>query len=142
MEGRESRRANDIFFVCSLVDYIARKTKNRRSDVVEALGPQRLGRIVELADVYHSDNIDAVSYRYIEEAGIGEGDFDTVAAARYKVYKRLVLAIADREGTTDVGAILRAYRSPVSALIDNYNGSFYYDSPEAIYDAYATGELE
>ena len=149
MEGRESRRANDIFFVCSLVDYIARKTKNRRSDVVEALGPQRLGRIVELADVYHSDNIDAVSDRFIEEAGIGEGVFDNVAAARYavpshwdigKVYKRLVLA--DREGTTDVGAILRAYRSPVSALIDNYNGSFYYDSPEAIYDAYATGELE
>lgn len=69
MEGRESRRANDIFFVCSLVDYIARKTKNRRSDVVEALGPQRLGRIVELADVYHSDNIDAVSDRFIEEAG-------------------------------------------------------------------------
>ena len=151
MEGRESRRANDIFFVCSLVDYLARKTKNRRSDVVEALGPQRLGRIVELADVYHSDNIDAVSDRFIEEAGIGEGVFDNVAAARYagpshwdigKGYKRLVLAIADREGTTDVGAILRAYRSPVSALIDNYNGSFYYDSPEAIYDAYATGELE
>ena len=138
MEGRESRRANDIFFVCSLVDYIARKTKNRRSDVVEALGPQRLGRIVELADVYHCDNI-------------GEGVFDNVAAARYavpshwdigKVYKRLVLAIADREGTTDVEAILRAYCSPVSALIDDYNGSFYYDSPEAIYDAYATGELE
>ena len=118
---------------------------------MEALGPQRLGRIVELADVYHSDNIDAVSDRFIEEAGIGEGVFDNVAAARYavpshwdigKAYKRLVLAIADREGTTDVGAILRAYRSPVSALIDNYNGSFYYDSPEAIYDAYATGELE
>ena len=85
MEGRESRRANDIFFVCSLVDYIARKTKNRRSDVVEALGPQRLGRIVELADVYHSDNIDAVSDRFIEEAGIGEGVFDNVAAARYAV---------------------------------------------------------
>lgn len=75
MEGRESRRANDIFFTCSLIDYIARATKNRRSDVVEALGPQRLGRIVELADVYHSDNIDAVSDRFIEEAGIGEGVF-------------------------------------------------------------------
>lgn len=151
MEGRESRRANDMFFTCSLIDYIARKTKNRRSDVVEALGAQRLERIVELADVYHSDNIDAVSDRFIEEAGIGEGAFDNVAAARYavpshwdigRVYKRLVLAIADREGTTDVEAILRAYGSPVSALIDNYNGSFYYDSPEAVYDAYATGELE
>lgn len=147
----KTERENKVFFVCSLVDYIARKTKNRRSDVVEALGPQRLGRIVELADVYHCDNIDAVSDHFIEEADIGEGVFDNVAVARYavpshwdigKVYKRLVLAIADREGTTDVEAILRAYCSPVSALIDDYNGSFYYDSPEAIYDAYATGELE
>ena len=101
--------------------------------------------------MYHCDNIDVVSDHFIEEADIGEGVFDNVAAARYavpshwdigKVYKRLVLAIADREGTTDVEAILRAYCSPVSALIDDYNGSFYYDSPEAIYDAYATGELE
>ncbi|MFR1166618.1 MAG: hypothetical protein ACLSDQ_02740 [Adlercreutzia equolifaciens] len=144
----KTERENKVFFVCSLVDYIARATKNRRSDVVEALGPQRLGRIVELADVYHCDNIDVVSDHFIEEADIGEGVFDNVAAARYavpshwdigKVYKRLVLAIADREGTTDVEAILRAYCSPVSALIDDYNGSFYYDSPEAIYDAYATG---
>ena len=147
----KTERENKVFFVCSLVDYIARKTKNRRSDVVEALGSQRLGRIVELADVYHCDNIDVVSDHFIEEADIGEGVFDNVAAARYavpshwdigQVYKRLVLAIADREGTTDVEAILRAYCSPVSALIDDYNGSFYYDSPEAIYDAYATGELE
>ena len=147
----KTERENKVFFVCSLVDYIARKTKNRRSDVVEALGSQRLGRIVELADVYHCDNIDVVSDHFIKEADIGEGVFDNVAAARYavpshwdigKVYKRLVLAIADREGTTDVEAILRAYCSPVSALIDDYNGSFYYDSPEAIYDAYATGELE
>lgn len=28
------------------------------------------------------------------------------------------------------------------SLIDNYKGSFYYDSPTAIYDAYTTGELE
>ncbi len=150
MAGRESRRANDVFFACSLIDYIARKTKNRRVDVAEALGSGRVARIIELADVYHSDNIDAVSDGFIEEAAIGEGSFDNVAAARYavpshwdvgKVYKRLVLAIADREGVDLPEALLRAYRSPVSALIDDYNGSFYYDSPEAIYDAYATGEL-
>ena len=102
----KTERENKVFFVCSLVDYIARKTKNRRSDVVEALGSQRLGRIVELADVYHCDNLDVVSDHFIEEADIGEGVFDNVAAARYavpshwdigKVYKRLVLAIADRE---------------------------------------------
>ena len=29
---------NNLFFVCSLIEYIARKTKNRRSDIVIQLG--------------------------------------------------------------------------------------------------------
>ena len=31
-EGRESRKDNDLFFTCSLIEYIARKTKNKRAD--------------------------------------------------------------------------------------------------------------
>ena len=31
-------KENDLFFLCSLIDYIARKTKNYRSTVVNALG--------------------------------------------------------------------------------------------------------
>lgn len=59
--GRESRKDNDLFFTCSLIDYIGRKTKNTRADVVNALGKKRLEKIYDLADVYHSDNIDRVS---------------------------------------------------------------------------------
>lgn len=150
MRGRESRRSNDVFFACSLIDYIARKTKNRRADVVEALGRERVAKIIDLADVYHSDNIDAVSDGFIEEAQIPLGTFDNMAAARYAVpthwdighvYKRLVLAAADDEGIDEADAVMRVYRSFVSDLIDNYNGSFYYDSPAAIFDAYKTGEV-
>lgn len=36
--GRESAKDNDLFFTCSLIDYIARKTKNTRADTVNALG--------------------------------------------------------------------------------------------------------
>lgn len=36
--GRESVKDNDLFFTCSLIDYIARKTKNTRVEVVNALG--------------------------------------------------------------------------------------------------------
>lgn len=36
--GREARKDNDLFFTCALIDYIARKTKNTRADVVNALG--------------------------------------------------------------------------------------------------------
>ena len=27
--GRESQKDNDLFYTCSLIDYIARKTKNK-----------------------------------------------------------------------------------------------------------------
>ena len=40
--GRESRKDNDLFFTCSLIDYIARKTKNTRADTVNALGKRTL----------------------------------------------------------------------------------------------------
>ncbi len=41
-EGRESRKDNDLFFTCSLIEYIARKTKNKRADVVNALGRKNI----------------------------------------------------------------------------------------------------
>ena len=36
-EGREPKKDNDLFYTCSLIDYIARKTKNKRVDVVNQL---------------------------------------------------------------------------------------------------------
>ena len=40
--GRESAKDNDLFFTCSLIDYIERKTKNTRADTVNALGKRTL----------------------------------------------------------------------------------------------------
>ena len=40
LHGRENPKDNDLFFTCSLIDYIARRTKNKRADVVNALGLQ------------------------------------------------------------------------------------------------------
>lgn len=40
MIGREPQKENDLFFTCSLIDYIARKTKNKRADIVNALGKE------------------------------------------------------------------------------------------------------
>ena len=47
---------------------LQRKTKNTRADVVNALGKKRLEKIYDLADIYHSDNIDRVSEDFIKEA--------------------------------------------------------------------------
>lgn len=75
MTGREDRKENDLFFTCSLIDYIARKTKNKRSAVVNALGRASIAKIYDLADIYHSDNIDRVSDDFIRSANIAEGSF-------------------------------------------------------------------
>ncbi|MDO5581161.1 MAG: hypothetical protein Q4G69_08480 [Planctomycetia bacterium] len=151
MIGRESKEANDLFFTCSLIDYIARKTKNRRAVVVDALGKKNVEKIYELADVYHSDNIETVSEDFIQKSGLSSGDFDNVAAAKYavpshwdigKVYKRLILGIAREKKLPVIDALFDAYHSFVSDKIDDYNSSFYYDAPQNILNALLTGEIE
>jgi len=44
-KGRENKRDNDLFFTCSLIEYISRKTKNIRADVVNKLGKTRISKI-------------------------------------------------------------------------------------------------
>ena len=37
----EPKKNNDLFFICSLIEYIARKTKNTKKYVVGKLGKKR-----------------------------------------------------------------------------------------------------
>ncbi len=150
MEGREDKKSNDLFFLCSLIDYIARKTKNHRRDVVNALGKKRLAKIYELADVYHSDNIDEVSEDFIEQSGLQEGDFDNVALAQYsipshwdigKVYKRLILGAAREQNTDIITTLINVYNSFISEKLDDYNSSFYYEVPSIILLSYLDNEI-
>ncbi len=119
--------------------------------MVNKLGRKNIEKIYDLADVYHSDNIDRVSEDFIEAAGIQEGTFDNVAAAKYavpshwdigKVYKRLILGIAREKRIGVVDALFEAYNSFVSGKIDDYNSSFYYDAPQNILNTFLYGEIE
>ena len=148
--GRENRKDNDLFFTCSLIDYIARKTKNTRADVVNKLGKDRIEKIYDLADVYHSDNIDRVSDDFIEEAGIQQGYFDNVGDCGYaipthwdigKVYKRLIKMAAKDEKISIVDALFKVYNSFISAKIDDYNSSVYYENPSYIFECYKQNEM-
>jgi len=151
MVGREDKVSNDLFFVCSLIDYISRKTRNHRNHVVELLGKKRLQKILDLADIYHSENIDKVSEECIQVAEIPFGDFDNVMMCQYsipshwdigKVYKRLILGIVKLKDIPIIDALFLAYHSPISRKIDDYNSSFYYENPDNILRAYLDGIIE
>ncbi len=148
MTGREDKKANDLFYLCSLIAYIARKTKNKPAVIADALGTKYLTKIYELADVYHCDNIDDVSDGFIEKCRIETGIFDNVSACKYsvpthwdigKVYKRLILMVSARRQTDPIDVLRDVYHSHVCDLIEDYNGSFYYENPQTICDIYLTG---
>ena len=148
--GRESTKDNNLFFTCSLIDYIARKTKNRRKDVVSALDKKNISKIYDLADIYHSDNINRVSDDFINAAEIQEGTFDNVAKCQYsipsywdigKVYKRLIKSVAEYEKIDVIDALLKVYKSFLSDKIDDYNSSMYYENPSYLLACYLENKV-
>lgn len=144
-QGRESQKDNDLSFTCGLIEYISRRTKNIRADVVDKLGKENICKIYDLADVYHCENIDNVNDRFIEEADIVTGKFDNVADCGYsvpshwdigKVYKRLIKMVAEDEKIQVIDALIEVYNSFISPKIDDYNSSVYYESPDYIFECY------
>ena len=145
--GRMSQKDNDLFFTCALIDYIARKTKNTRTDVVNRLGKEQISKIFELAGIYHCDNPERVCDDFIESAHIETGSFDNIADCGYavpsywdigKVYKRLIKMVAEDKKTD---ALFEVYNSFISPAIDDYNSSFYYENPLFIFECYKAKKI-
>ena len=145
----ESREENDLFFVCSLIEYIARKTKNTKKVVVEKLGKEKIKKIYELAEVYHSENIDKVSDEFIEKASIDIGTYNHISDCKYiipsywdigKVYKRLIIMVDDNKEKY-VSTLMEILSSWIIEKIDNYNSSMYYENPDYIYECYKAGKV-
>lgn len=149
MTGREDRRENDLFFACSVIEVIGRKTKNRRSTVVRMLGESEIVRLYELADVFHCEPIENTGMDLIRRCNIADGDFDNVALCKYavpthfdiaKVYKRLIVSIADAQNITLAEALRKVYMSWISDSISDYNSSMYFENPQYLFESYRAGE--
>ena len=149
MTGREDRRENDLFFVCSLIEAIGRKTKNHRRVVVNAFGIAEIRHLLELADVYHSENMEKLIDNLTEKYHIPQGTFDNVSTCRYavpsifdigKVYKRLIVAVSQTKGIDFPDALIEVYNSWIADRLDDYNSSMFFENPEYIYQSYLIGQ--
>ena len=79
------KEQNDYFYVCSLIEYIARETKNKRGTIVNLLGKKGIEKQLYDAEVNHCLSFDQVSDELIEFYKIPEGDFDTISTCKYTV---------------------------------------------------------
>lgn len=145
----ESQKENDLFFTCSLIEFIARKTKNSKKTIIEKLGRNNIKKIYELAEVYHSENIDKVADEFIEISNIPIGQYDHISECKYniptyfdigKVYKRLIIMV-DNDEKNYMDTLIKVLSSPIIEKIDNYNSSMYYENPDYIYECYIENKI-
>lgn len=145
----EPQKENDLFFTCSLIEYIARKTKNTKKTIIDKLGKENIEKIYNLAEVYHSENIDKVSDEFVQKANIQNGNYDIISNCKYhvptywdigKVYKRLIIMVNNDE-TKYIDTLIKVLSSWIIEKIDNYNSSMYYENPSYIFECYKEGKV-
>lgn len=142
-------KKDDLFYVCSLIEFIGRKSKNKRSTIVELLGIKELARQLSLAEVNHSLPFEQVADEIIEYFNIQEGEFDSLGECKYnapsvqsigKVYQRLILSvISDEDNIEDT--LFEVFSSFISNEISNFNSSVYYSNPDYLKWSYLEGKL-
>lgn len=140
---------NNIFYVCSLIEFIGRKTKNKRATIVEILGKKELARQLDIAEVNHCLSFEEVSDEIIEYFNIEDGDFNSVGLCKYKVpsvqsigkvYQRLITNIVSEEEHIEE-LLYSVFKSFISDEISDYNSSVYYSNPEYLKYSYLEGKL-
>ena len=141
-------KANDLFYVCSLVEYIGRERKLRRADMVAALGEETIRRIYRYADTFHCEQIAKVADDFIALRSIPTGDFDNVAKCRYAVpgywdigavYARLIEDVSD--GADPVPKLMEVYASWMSDALSRFNSDLFYQSRNYIAECYRAGRI-
>lgn len=144
---------NDLFFVCSMIERVARLLKQRNKYVVNALGRNGLLRQLSIAQTLHSENPQAVAADWIDEYGLEGGSFDITdvdtelckkipsVLEMGKVYMRLILQTRlDAEDYAD--GIIRVYNNEICERIDDYNCSAYYEPSYYIARSYFAGAFD
>ena len=58
-----------LMYTCSLIEFIGRRTRRKRGEVVESLGDEIVTRIYRHASVLHCDSIERVADEFVSLAG-------------------------------------------------------------------------
>jgi len=142
---------DNLYYVCSIIEFVGRKTKNRNSDVVKSLGKEGLSHQLEFADVNHCLSFDEVGDEIIADYGISMGNFDSVGDCEYEVptetsiggvYRDLILDVLKTDDSKEtVGVMIEVFTSFISDEISDFNASTFYENPSYIYHSYLAGEL-
>ena len=142
------KEKNDYFYVCSLIEYIARQTQNRRGVIVNALGRDGIEKQLYDAEVNHCLTFEQVGDEIIERYHISKGEFDTITDCMYTVpgfmdignlYSIMLEDCA--ETGKEVDELMKIFSSFISDEISDFQSDLYYQNPSYLECSYQAGYL-
>ena len=142
------KERNDYFYVCALIEYIARETLNHRGDIVSAIGRKGVEKLLHDAEVDHCLSFEQVGDEVISYYKIKNGNFDTISACKYSVPsvldigKLYSIMIEDcAKPGNEVQELINIFNSFISDEISNFNSDLYYQNPDYLEWSYREGKL-
>lgn len=146
----EEITVNDLYFICYMIERVARKLHQRNRYVVNSIGKEELKHLISVANVLHAENPLAVEDAWIRDYALEQGDADVTLVDKDlvdkiptplqmgKVYQRLIVdTLQPNENYVD--GLIRVYNDEICDVIDNYNCSAYYEPSYVVARAYLNG---
>lgn len=134
----EDITCDDLYYICFMIEKVARQLKQRNKYVVNAIGEKELLHLISCAQALHCENPLQVASDWITNYSLEEGNFDITDVDPElagiipseldmgAVYQRLIEdTLSSKENYID--GLIRVYNNPVCETIDNYNCSAFYE---------------
>lgn len=141
---------DDLYFICYMIECVARNLHQRNRYVVNTIGRDELYHLISCANVLHCENPKKVEEEWIENYKLDRSNFDITDVDKDlvdriptpldmgAVYQRLISDTLDEEEDY-VDGIIRVYNNEICETIDNYNCSAFYEPSYVIARAYLNG---
>lgn len=142
------KERNDYFYVCALIEYIGRETKNHRRDVVLAIGENGMDKLLYDAEVDHCLSFEQVCDEVVEYYKIPQGQFDTITDCKYtvpsfldigKLYSIMIEDCA--KPGEELQEMMKIFTSFISDAISDFSTDLYYQNPSYLEWSYREGKL-
>ena len=141
---------NDLYFLCYMIERVARKLHQKNKYVVNSISKDEWMRLISLANVLHCENPLKIEAEWIDEYKLKKGNQDITDVDPElvdeipsetqigKVYTRLILSTLQPDEDY-IDGMIRVYNDAICNTIDNYNSSAYYEPSYVITRAYNNG---
>lgn len=143
------KNEDDLFFVCTIIECVARTTHNKPKDIVAKISDSELIHELKVASVNHCLSFEQICDEWVEKFHIQNGKFENISECKYnvptetsigRVYQTLISNVCESDEEL-ISTIRRVYNSFISDEISNFNSNVYYSNPDYIKCSYEAGEL-